>query len=144
MELFRQVYEKVHDLSRTATLVKNQFEFSRQNIPLSGIDRMIFETSMLTSTVAEIRTRILESVVELDINRDLINASVFDNVMQTRVDYLLKGAWFSLSREKKKMRFYQLNAGKSTLLYGDFAIDASAITDIVPDELPFSGMVFAS
>jgi hypothetical protein len=140
MDLFLQVYEKVLEMTRTTTLVKNQFGYCRQSIPSTGISGM-FEKGMLTITVAEIRTRILDSVVDLDVNRDLICASVFDHVMQTRVDYLMNGAWFSLAREKKKMRFYQLNEEMKSINYGDFAIDVSNNTDIVPDELPFSGML---
>jgi hypothetical protein len=139
MVLFHQVYEKVLEMTRTATLVKNQFQYSRQNIPTSGIIGM-FEKTILMSTVAEIRTRILDSAIDLDINRDVISVSVFDKVIHTRIDYLLKGAWFSLSREKKNMRFYQVNADKTVIHYGDFAINASINTDIVPDELPFTGI----
>lgn len=140
MDLFVQIYEKVFEMNRTTTLVKNQFEYCRQTFTCFGIDGM-FEKSMLANTVSEIRTRILDSVIDLDVNRDLICADIFDSVMQTRVDSMLKGSWFSLAKEKKK-RFYQVCVDKSSIKYGDFAIDALTLTDIVPDELPFSGMIF--
>lgn len=64
MDLFRRIYEQVQDFARTAVLVENHFAFARQHSLATNIG---FEQIMHATPVSEIRKRILDSVIDVQV-----------------------------------------------------------------------------
>lgn len=89
---------------------------------------------MLADHVSTIRSRILDSTVDLSINHTLVYNEIHSIVMKSIVDNLSRGASF-YGKTKKSGRFYRLEVERAAILWcdGDFSADSC------PEELPNSG-----